>query len=163
MGTKTLCVWVCFVVVMVGFDLLCTGSWNTVLGPGPLLILFEVGYKLFYCLGISPIGHFHQLALTHALLRSIHTDTRKHHDYFVVITHLKNISQIGNLPQVGVNIINIRNHHNPTIMLHHSSGVSKQFHDKSNFCSCGHCINKPGCTPPPWRWVVESSYEIRGH
>jgi len=38
---KTLCVWVCFVVVMVGFDLLCTGSWITVLGP--LLILFEVG------------------------------------------------------------------------------------------------------------------------
>ena len=34
-------------------------------------------------------------------------------DYFmlVVSTHLKNISQIGNLPQVGVKIKNIWNHH----------------------------------------------------
>ena len=34
-------------------------------------------------------------------------------DYFllVVSTHLKNISQNGNLPQLGVNIENIRNHH----------------------------------------------------
>ena len=30
---------------------------------------------------------------------------------FVVSTHLKNISQIGNLPQIGVNIQNVWNHH----------------------------------------------------
>ena len=30
--------------------------------------------------------------------------------YLVVSTHLKNISQIGNLPQIGVKIKNIENH-----------------------------------------------------
>ena len=33
------------------------------------------------------------------------------HNWLVVSTHLKNISQIGNLPQVGVKIKNIWNHH----------------------------------------------------
>ena len=33
------------------------------------------------------------------------------HFWFVVSTHLKNISQIGNLPQIGVKIKNIWNHH----------------------------------------------------
>ena len=31
--------------------------------------------------------------------------------YLVVSTHLKNISQYGNLPQIGVKIKNIWNHH----------------------------------------------------
>ncbi len=33
------------------------------------------------------------------------------YSWLVVSTHLKNISQIGNLPQIGVKIINIWNHH----------------------------------------------------
>ena len=33
------------------------------------------------------------------------------HNWLVVSTHLKNLSQIGNLPQVGVKIKNIWNHH----------------------------------------------------
>ena len=42
------------------------------------------------------------------------------HDWLVVSTHLKNISQNGNLPQVGVKIKNIWNHQpddvgNPTV------------------------------------------------
>ena len=32
-------------------------------------------------------------------------------DWLVVSTHLKNISQTGNLPQIGVDIKNIWNHH----------------------------------------------------
>ena len=35
---------------------------------------------------------------------------RGEHFWLVVSTHLKNISQIGNLPQIGVNIKNIWNH-----------------------------------------------------
>ena len=33
------------------------------------------------------------------------------HNWLVVSTHLKNISQIGSFPQVGVKIKNIWNHH----------------------------------------------------
>ena len=38
-------------------------------------------------------------------------DNRKTTSWLVVSTHLKNISQIGNLPQIGVKIKNIWNHH----------------------------------------------------
>ena len=38
--------------------------------------------------------------------------------YLVVSTHLKNISQHGNLPQVGVKIENIWNHHPVFVSLH---------------------------------------------
>ena len=42
----------------------------------------------------------------------------------MVSTHLKNISQIGNLPQVGVKIKNIQNHHldNKGVHLEHLKG-----------------------------------------
>ena len=33
------------------------------------------------------------------------------HDYLVVSTRLKNISQIGSFPQIGMNIKNVWNHH----------------------------------------------------
>ena len=36
---------------------------------------------------------------------------KEHHHWLVVSTHLKNISQNGNLPQIGVKIKNIWNHH----------------------------------------------------
>ena len=36
---------------------------------------------------------------------------KKEHDWLVVSTHLKNISQIGSFPPVGMKIKNIWNHH----------------------------------------------------
>ena len=45
------------------------------------------------------------------------------HNWLVVSTPLKNISQIGNLPQVGVKIKNIRNHHLDKLMFQRSDGL----------------------------------------
>ena len=48
----------------------------------------------------------------HVLLRkSQRNATKKTRIWLVVLTHLKNMSQNGNLPQIGVKITNIWNHH----------------------------------------------------
>ena len=45
-------------------------------------------------------------------------------NWLVVSTHLKNISQIGNLPQIGVKIKNVWNHHLENHKLQFHLGVS---------------------------------------
>ena len=43
--------------------------------------------------------------------------TNKDQNWLVVSTHLKNISQIGNLPQIGMKMKNIWNHHLEKVQL----------------------------------------------
>ena len=64
--------------------------------------------------------------------------------WLVVSTHLKNISQIGNLPQIEVKIKNVWNHHLVTVssgkLVHHSSRKNQAY-------------TPPKKTNKNWTWI----------
>ena len=71
--------------------------------------------------------------------------------WLVVSTHLKNSSQIGSFPQVGVKIKNIRNHHLIIVRLHNTPKrprKPKRYRYLEKSCQLRHLKGRLGTTEP---------------